>query len=144
MRLTTFSDYSLRVLIYLGTHPERRATIREIAAAYDISRNHLMKVTVFLSSEGYVGTIRGKDGGLHLRCDPGEISVGDVIRKSEADSSLVECFSPDTSKCRIDCACRLKAVFHEAENAFMSVLDGYTLADLVRNRKALVHLMRAP
>jgi Rrf2 family nitric oxide-sensitive transcriptional repressor len=102
MRLTTFTDYSLRVLIYLGTHGENRAAVGTIAEAYGISRNHLMKVILFLAGEGYVITIRGKGGGVALNLDPQRIRIGDVVRKAEAGSQLVECFSAAGSECRIE------------------------------------------
>jgi len=137
MRLTTFSDYSLRVLIYLGLRNHRLSTIREIAAAYDISRNHLMKVVHHLASGGHVETVRGKGGGLRLARPPGEIRIGEVVRQSEQGATLVECFDPATSRCRIQRCCRLQGLFAQAAEAFFQVLDGYTLADLLEPREAL-------
>jgi Rrf2 family nitric oxide-sensitive transcriptional repressor len=142
VRLTTFTDYSLRVLIYLGTHSNQRAAVGEIADAYGISKNHLMKVILFLVEEGYVATTRGRGGGVQLKLNPDRIRIGDVVRKSEADSVLVECFSQDTSECRIDSACRLRSAFHKASQAFYSVLDTYTLADLIVNRATMMRLLR--
>ena len=142
MRLTTFTDYSLRVLIYLGTHDRQRAAVGEIAEAYGISKNHLMKVILFLAEEGYVVTTRGRGGGVQLKLNPDRIRIGDVVRKSEADSVLVECFSPGDSECRIENACRLRSAFHKAAQAFYSVLDTYTLADLIGNRPTMVRLLR--
>lgn len=138
MRLTSFTDYSLRVLIYLGTHADRRASVGEIAEAYRISKNHLMKVILFLSAEGYVITARGKGGGVTLNIDPDRIRIGDVVRKSEAGSALVECFSPGASDCRIERSCLLQGAFRKAVQAFYSVLDTYTLADLIANNTALL------
>jgi Rrf2 family transcriptional regulator, nitric oxide-sensitive transcriptional repressor len=141
MRLTTFTDYSLRVLIYLGTCSDRRAAVGEIAGSYGISKNHLMKVILFLVDEGYVATARGKGGGVQLKLDPGRIRIGDVVRKSEAGSALVECFSQAASQCRIESACKLRSAFHKAEQAFYAVLDTYTLADLIENRAAMTRLL---
>jgi Rrf2 family nitric oxide-sensitive transcriptional repressor len=142
MRLTTFTDYSLRVLIYLGTCSDRRAAVGDIATSYGISKNHLMKVILFLADEGYVLTVRGKGGGVQLQLDPGRIRVGDVVRKSEAGSVLVECFSQAASECRIESACKLRSAFHKAAQAFYAVLDTYTLADLIENRTAMKRLLR--
>lgn len=141
MRLTTFTDYSLRVLIYLGARSDQRAAVGEIAVAYGISRNHLMKVILFLADQGYVVTTRGKGGGVQLKLDPGRIRIGEVVRKSEAGSVLVECFSTDTSECRIESACKLRSAFHKAVQAFYAVLDTYTLADLIVNRAAVMRLL---
>ena len=142
MRLTTFTDYSLRVLIYLGTCSDRRAAVGDIATSYGISKNHLMKVILFLADEGYVLTVRGKGGGVQLKLDPGRIRIGDVVRKSEAGSVLVECFSQAASECRIENACKLRSAFHKAAQAFYAVLDTYTLADLIENRTAMTRLLR--
>jgi len=141
MRLTTFTDYSLRVLIYLGAHSDRRAAVGEIAVAYGISKHHLMKVILFLADAGYVATTRGKGGGVQLKLDPGRIRIGEVVRRSEAGSVLVECFAPAGSECRIESACRLRSVFHKAAQAFYAVLDTYTLADLIENRAAMLRLL---
>ncbi len=143
MRLTTFTDYSLRVLIYLGTHADQRAPVGEIAEAYRISKNHLMKVILFLAAEGYVVTTRGKGGGVELKIDPDRIRIGDVVRKSEAGSVLVECFSKDRSDCRIERACLLRGAFQKAAQAFYAVLDTYTLADLIVNRTALLRTLHS-
>jgi Rrf2 family transcriptional regulator, nitric oxide-sensitive transcriptional repressor len=142
MRLTTFTDYSLRVLIYLGTHSNQQAAVGEIALAYGISRNHLMKVILFLAAEGYVVTMRGKGGGVRLKHDPDRIRIGDIVRKSEAGSVLVECYSPETSECRIERSCLLRGAFQKAVQAFYAVLDTYTLADLVANHTSLESLLR--
>jgi Rrf2 family nitric oxide-sensitive transcriptional repressor len=141
MRLTTFTDYSLRVLIYLGTHQEQRASVGEIARAYGISKNHLMKVVLFLVAEGYVVTTRGKGGGVRLNVDPGRIRIGELVRKSEADTVLVECFSPGVSDCRIENACRLRSAFYKAQQAFYAVLDTYTLADCLANQPSLQRML---
>jgi Rrf2 family nitric oxide-sensitive transcriptional repressor len=132
MRLTTFSDYAFRVLIYLGSAPQGLATIADIARAYGISENHLMKVVHALSRLGYVETVRGKGGGMRLARPPGEINVGEVLRATEDGFALVDCMGEGESDCRIVRACALKGVLGEAVAAFLKVLDGYTLEDLAR------------
>lgn len=130
MRLSTFSDYSLRVLMYLGVQPDRLATISEIAAAHEISENHLMKVVHQLGRSGYLETVRGKGGGMRLARAPKDIVLGEVIRQTEGDIAMVECFA-DNLSCRILSACRLRSILGEALSAMFLVLDGYTLADLL-------------
>lgn len=137
MRLTTHSDYSLRVLMYLGARPDRLATIEEIARAYGISENHLMKVVHRLAQHGFVETVRGRGGGLRLKGEAASIRLGAVVRAVEEDFRLVECFGSD-DLCRITDVCRLKRVLNQALGAFLSSLDGWTLADLVAKPKALV------
>jgi Rrf2 family nitric oxide-sensitive transcriptional repressor len=141
MRLTAYTDFSLRVLIYLALHPEPRPTIAEIARAYAISRNHLMKVVFDLGRDGLVATTRGKKGGLRLGRPPGDIRLGEVVRRTEPDMALVPCFSPARQSCVITPACRLRAAMDEARAAFLDVLDGYTLADLVADPDPLVALL---
>ncbi|HEX6138034.1 MAG TPA: Rrf2 family transcriptional regulator [Casimicrobiaceae bacterium] len=141
MRLTTFSDYGLRVLIYLGVHRERLATIAEIARAYRVSENHLMKVVHHLARHGYVETIRGKGGGMRLARPAADINLGAVVRESEDNLGFVECFDKATSDCRIAPACRLKGVLGEALDAFFATLDRYTLADLIASRGRLAKLI---
>jgi Rrf2 family nitric oxide-sensitive transcriptional repressor len=136
MRLTVLSDYSLRVLMYLGAFPDRLATIEEIAEAYGISENHLMKVVHRLGQHGFVETLRGRGGGLRLGKSAGSITLGEVLRAVEEDFHLVECFGADDT-CRITKVCRLKGVLHLALEAYFKVLDEWTLADIVANRKAL-------
>jgi Rrf2 family nitric oxide-sensitive transcriptional repressor len=142
VQLTRYTDYSLRVLIYLAVEPDRRATIDEIASAYDISKAHLMKVVHELGRRGWVETVRGRGGGLQLARPADEIAVGEVVRATEENLALVECFDPATSACAIERACGLRAVLDEALAAFLAVLDGYTLADLVaRRRRPLLELL---
>ncbi|AWN37228.1 Rrf2 family transcriptional regulator [Methylobacterium radiodurans] len=129
MRLTRYTDYALRTLIYLGLNEPRQSSIGEIARAYGISENHLTKVVHQLGRLGLVRTIRGRGGGLRLALDPAEIVVGAVVRQTEEDLALVECFAGGA--CAITPSCRLRRVLGEALAAFLAVLDRYTLADLL-------------
>jgi Rrf2 family transcriptional regulator, nitric oxide-sensitive transcriptional repressor len=142
MRLTIFTDYALRVLIYLGAHrdSERLSTISDIATAYAISQNHLMKVVHQLGKLGYVQTTRGKDGGMQLARAPGEINLGAVVRATEEDLALVECFQEGPPKCPIVHACALQGILARSLHAFLDVLDGHTLADLLQPRTELMNI----
>ncbi|MEO6972515.1 MAG: Rrf2 family transcriptional regulator [Rhodoferax sp.] len=131
MRLTTFSDYSLRVLMYLALQDDRLATIQEIATAYDISESHLMKVVHQLARSGVVETVRGKGGGLRLALEPAQIRLGRVVRQAEGGGPIVECLSGEPARCRIAPVCRLPGVLVRAFDALYAELDRYTLADLV-------------
>ena len=131
MRLTHYTDFSLRVLTYLGLRPERLCTISEIAEAYGISRNHLMKVVHELGRAGFIDTVRGRNGGLRLARMPSAIRIGDVVRRMEDDFDIVACFGAGTGGCVIAPDCRLAGMLGEALQAFLGVLDGYTLADLI-------------
>ena len=142
MKLTTFSDYSLRVLIYLAVRDESLSTIGDIAAAYDISRNHLMKVVHNLGVLGYLETVRGKHGGVRLAMAPEDINIGALLRETEDTSSLVECFNRQESHCAIESACALRGIMQQALGGFFDVLDQYTLGDVLRNRKRLEKLLQ--
>ncbi len=137
MKLTTFSDYTLRVLMYLALSRERLATIPEIAAAYDISENHLMKVVHQLARAGVIESVRGKGGGVRLAREPGDIRLGQIVRASEGGAPIVECLSDEAATCRIAPACRLAAVLSRGFEALYATLDEYTLADLVHKPRAL-------
>lgn len=131
MRITSFTDYSLRVLIYLATAGEDHlVTIQEIAESYGISRAHLMKVVHQLNKKGYIETIRGKHGGMRLHMPPESINVGVLMREVEPDMNLVECFSAENS-CVITPVCGLRGILHKALNSFLETLDQYTLADVL-------------
>lgn len=136
MKLTAFTDYSLRVLIYLAAQPQRRATIAEIASSFAVSEHHLTKVVHFLGKHGWLANVRGKGGGLSLAKAPDSINIGDVVRHTEGNA-IVECFGEGGGECRIAGLCRLRGVLAEALAAFHAVLQRYTLADLVHNREAL-------
>lgn len=142
MRLTSFTDYTLRVLIYLGVqhNDERLATISDIATAYGISENHLMKVVHHLAKQGDLETTRGSGGGLRLARPPEEINIGAVIRSAEKDCAIVTCFEPGNSSCPIVPACELRSVLAQAMRAFFEVLDGQTLADLIRPQTKLARI----
>jgi Rrf2 family nitric oxide-sensitive transcriptional repressor len=131
MQLTRFTDYSLRVLIYLGAHPDAQATVARISGEYDISRHHLTRVVHQLGIKGYIETARGKGGGFRLARQPSQIKIGDVVRDMETGFELAECFRPGESACRLLPACALKPVLAEAGRAFLASLDRYTLADLL-------------
>lgn len=131
MRLTLYTDYSLRVLLYLANSPDKIVTISELADFYKISRNHLVKVVHELGLNGYLQTTRGKHGGVRLARPAEEIGVGEVIRNTEPDFDLLECLNPEIDQCVITRACTLKSVLFTARDNFLGELDKYTLADLV-------------
>lgn len=139
MRLTTFTDYSLRVLMYLAVRPEGRSTIAGIATAFNISENHLTKVVHFLGREGYLVNTRGRGGGLALA--PADINIGEVVKTTEGGDVPAECFEPRTNRCSIMPDCQLKFALAEAVQAFYAALEKYTLADAVKNREALVKVL---
>ena len=144
MKLTAFTDYSLRVLIYLAAQPDRRCTIAEIAAGFDVSEHHLVKVVHFLGKQGWLRNVRGKGGGLELGAAPEHIVIGQVVRATEGEPLLAECFREEGSDCHIVRDCRLRGVLAEAADAFHAVLDRYTLADLASNRSALAKMFFVP
>lgn len=133
MQLTRHTDYALRVLMYLALEPERLATISDIANAYDISRNHLVKVVHELAGHGFVKTFRGKGGGMQLARDADDICIGEVVRRMEGNLEIVNCTAPS---CTILPGCLLQGVLYEARDAFLATLDGYTLEDLLRRRRS--------
>jgi Rrf2 family nitric oxide-sensitive transcriptional repressor len=131
MRLTAYTDYTLRTLIYLGMHRDELATIQDIAEAHGISKNHLMKVVHQLGLSGMVETVRGRNGGLRLKREPADINIGAVVRHSESDFYMAECFDPANSSCTLAPACGLKGVLWAATAAYLKVLDGVSLADVI-------------
>lgn len=136
MRLTRYTDYAMRVLLYLGQEPGRLCAIAEVARAYAISQNHLMKVVNDLVNAGYLESVRGRNGGIRLARPAAEINVGALIRHTEDDFDLVGCGS-----CIIAPACGLTCVLDEALRAFMAVLDQYSLADLLARKGDFSHLL---
>jgi Rrf2 family nitric oxide-sensitive transcriptional repressor len=142
MRLTVYTDYALRVLIYLSLHDDRKPTIGEIAEAYGVSRNHLMKVVHQLGVAGFIETARGNRGGLRLKRPAADIRLGEIVRRTEPDLDIVPCFAAEGGDCCvISPACGLRTALARARLAFLQVLDSYTLADLVQNREALLPLL---
>ncbi|RYM06555.1 Rrf2 family transcriptional regulator [Sporolactobacillus sp. THM7-7] len=142
MRLTRYTDYSLRVLLFLAARdPSEKTNIQEIADAYSISKNHLMKIIHTLGKLGYIETIRGRNGGIRLAKDPRDIVIGQVVRKMEDDFYLVECFSPDGNNCVVSPSCGLKRALGQALHAFLSVLDQYRLSDFLTQKNDLSKLL---
>jgi Rrf2 family nitric oxide-sensitive transcriptional repressor len=131
MQLTRFTDYSLRVLVYLAAHPERRCTVSEIATAYGVSANHLTKVVNRLANAGYAETLRGKGGGIRLARAPQLINIGAVVRAMEERFDIVECFSGEHQDCPLLPACALKSLLVDAQHGFLATLDRVTLAQIV-------------
>jgi Rrf2 family protein len=141
MRLTLHTDYALRMLIYVATRPDGVCTVQDVADAYGLSRNHLLKVAQTLRDLGLVETTRGRAGGIRLSRPPEEISVGGLVRATEKEISLTECMQAEGRPCAISPACRLRGMLAEALGAFLTVLDKYTLADIVHNRATLGPLL---
>jgi Rrf2 family nitric oxide-sensitive transcriptional repressor len=142
MRLTNYTDYSLRVLIYLAVNKqEHLVKIQEIADTYHISKNHLMKVVHQLGKIGYLENVRGRNGGLKLAKSPIDINIGEVVRQTEDDFHMVECFDPNKNACALAPACTLKGVLKQATQAYLNVLYGYTLEDLIHNSDSLRELL---
>ena len=144
MKLTAFTDYSLRVLMYLATGPAERATIARIATAFGISENHLVKVVHFLGQQGWLHNVRGKGGGLELALPPERIGIGQVVRQTEGQPLVAECFSQDGSACSLTGRCRLEGVLRQAVTAFYAVLDRYTLQDMITHRAQLAQILFTP
>jgi Rrf2 family nitric oxide-sensitive transcriptional repressor len=141
MHLTQFSDYSLRLAIYLGCHPEQLVSVDEISRAFGISRHHLVKVVQTLTDLGVVEAQRGRGGGMRLSMHPSDINVGWLVRRTEPHFNLVECFDPETNSCPIAPACGLKGALRRAQQAFLAVLDEYTLEQFLTRRSDLASLL---
>ena len=140
MRLTSFTDYTLRVLMYLALSTERLATIQELAQAYGISESHLTKVVHHLAKTGDVESVRGKGGGIRLARPANEIRIGETIRRAEGEAPIVECLQ-EGGNCRITPACKLARILEDAFSALFAHLDEYTLADLTVKPQALVRFL---
>lgn len=143
MRLTDFTDYSLRVLIYAAVRTEQLVTIQEISETLGIARGHLVKIVHTLGRAGYLDTIRGRTGGLRLGRPAGKITVGDVVRTMEPEFRMVECFDTEGNACVITAACGLRGVLGSALRAYFDVLDKFTLADLAAEQDTLDRLLAA-
>jgi Rrf2 family nitric oxide-sensitive transcriptional repressor len=146
MRLTLHTDYALRVLIHVALNDGRLTTISDIAKSFGISKNHLMKVVNDLGQQGYLDTVRGRNGGLRLMRKPADIHIGQIVRDTEDELDILGCLH-QTDYCRIQCVCVLRGVVREATDAFLAVFDTYTLADLIGPKAALSSLLlghRAP
>ncbi|WP_100398836.1 Rrf2 family transcriptional regulator [Bacillus sp. FJAT-44742] len=141
MQLTTYTDYSLRLLLFLAVQPGKELTsIKKVSTIYGISYNHLTKVTHELSKMGLVETIKGRNGGIRLAKQPSDINIGEVVKQTEDNLELVECFNENTNTCVLSPACRLKGVLKEALKAYLNVLEQYTLEDLLINEETLKEL----
>jgi Rrf2 family nitric oxide-sensitive transcriptional repressor len=143
MRLTVYTDYALRLLMFVALKRGELATIQEVADAYGISKNHLMKVTYDLGHHGFLETVRGRGGGFRLARTAERIGLGEIVRQMETDFTMVECFAPAADRCRITGTCRLQGVLCDALNAYLMVLDKYTLADLAGRNPALSRMLLA-
>lgn len=142
MKLTAFTDYCLRVLLYVSAVPYRKATIAEIARAFEVSEHHLVKVVHFLGKKGWITTVRGKGGGMTLGRPASSIIVGRVVRDAEGELAPAECFDNSGGRCVIGGCCGLKLALGEAVHAFLAVLDRYTLADVASDRHALQQVLQ--
>ena len=136
MRLTDYTDYTLRVLMFCALHPERSVTIAELADSHAVSKNHLMKIVNDLARQGLLQTTRGRCGGLRLLKPASDIRIGDVVRQTETDFRLVECFDKAHDTCTLTPNCQLKAVFGKALQSYLAELDQVTLADVTRANPA--------
>lgn len=142
MNLTSYTDYALRVLIYLSIQPEgKRSNIKEISDIYRISFHHLSKVVYDLGKLGLIATVRGRNGGIYLAKSPELINIGELVRHTEQPVHLVECFDEENNTCRLSPVCHLKGILNEALTAYFRVLDKYTLQDLIGNKNLLQQLM---
>ena len=143
MQLTTFSDYTMRVMMYLGLKHGQLTTISAIARSYAISENHLIKVVHHLAQCGYIETFRGKGGGIRLVLDPKTVNLGAILRASEGNSGLLPCLTKE-GECCIQVSCKLMGILREAQVALFEVLDKYTLADLLTQEEPLARILLHP
>lgn len=137
MRLTQYSDLGFRLMMYLAICKEKLATIQEVSDRFDISKNHLVKISHELTKQGLIESVRGRNGGVRLALPPEEINLEMVLRATEEDFDLVECFNSETNQCVISEVCRLNSILDEALEAFLAKLRKVSLADLVRNGKVI-------
>ncbi|MGF1445455.1 MAG: RrF2 family transcriptional regulator [Pikeienuella sp.] len=141
MQLTARSNYAMRLLMYCALVPERVTPVGEIARAGNMSETHLAKIANDLARLGYLDSVRGRGGGIRLARPAAEINLGEIVRATELGRCLVECFDPETNTCPLTAACRFRTILGHAFDAFLAVLDGYTLADLVSERQRLADLL---
>lgn len=144
MQLTIFTDYGLRSLMFLAARPDKVSSVREIAEHYGISRNHLVKVVHRLAQLGYITSSKGKGGGIKLACDASKLKLGELVRELEPNMQIVECFDRETNTCKVVSACRLKHFLHDANQAFLDVLNQHSLADAVKDRSLFLSKLGAP
>lgn len=141
MKLTQFSEYALRVLIYLTLQPEKKVSIKQIAEFYSLSKDHLVKIVHHLTRLGYVKTTRGHGGGIQLGCDPQNVTIGEVVRQMEPSFHIAECFDAVSNQCEVTPVCNLHPILNEALDAFLNVLDQYTLDQMVLDKEeSLEHI----
>lgn len=135
MRLTQWTDYALRVLMHCAAHAQREApvTVGELAEHHGISRHHLTKIVQDLATQGWLDTTRGRGGGIRLAALAHSLSVGDVVRQTETDFHMAECFDPDSTACRLHGGCQLARVLTDATRAYFAALDATRIVDLVRS-----------
>lgn len=141
MKINSFTNYAYRILIMLGSNPGKTISLTEIAAAYDISLNHLKKVSARLVENGYVTTERGRSGGLRLNKPAEEIGLGEIFRIAQTDTAFVECMAEEGEGCAISAVCQLQQIFKKALTEFVAVMDRYMLSDLVENKVELNKLL---
>lgn len=141
MRLTFHTDYALRMLVYLAMRDGEPCTVSDVARTYALSRSHLIKVAQGLRDLSLIETLRGRNGGIRLAKEPEQINIGELVRRTEPDFALVECMQREGGQCVLSPACMLKGMFSEALAAYLAVLDRYTLADAIRNRRVLGSLL---
>ena len=141
MHLTKFSDYSLRLLLYLALNEGRTVSVAEVSRAYKVSPHIMVKVVQLLVEQGLVSSVRGRKGGLRLNRAPAQINVGRLIRTTEPTWDLVECFDMARNTCPIEPACGLKSALKRAQRAFLGVLDEHTLADFLPRAPSLIRLL---
>ncbi len=142
MKLTSFTDYSIRLLMYVAVNKDHLVSVKEVAGAFNISRNHLMKIVHELGKEGYLETVRGKNGGFRIGKPPKDINMGELVRFTEDDLNVVECFDEETNNCKIVSHCMFAGVLQMALRAFFDVLDGHNLEDLIEDKIFIASLLR--
>jgi Rrf2 family nitric oxide-sensitive transcriptional repressor len=142
MQLTYFSDYALRLLLYLAVHSDRVVSVQEVSRAYRVSVHHMIKVARLLIDRRIVEAVRGRRGGLRLSVPPDQLKIGALVRLTEPHLDLVECFDAAQNTCPIAPVCGLKGVFHKARGAFLDVLDEHTIADFLPRAPALIKLWK--